>query len=265
MEDILRILDENEKKNKEKHIFITDELYSYGKFLLEHGELENGNEELLEKARDISYWLENSYWERDDMIDIEYNKLDRYWALFAEYWFTRRFFEKLLENSNSCEEALSLLESIKESELKLWGLALHEKKARELMYSSPGEAILILQSARGFHSQIYIDIFNYFLDTNQFNNYRPFRELELLSKDFDEDDIREDLENNNLSAAVILYENMKKGYINLEEAVVLIENVGDTILQEINEKENYFYKKGRKLLEELPTKAKKSLCRLSFS
>ena len=167
-------MDNHKNKNEIKHIFITDNLYSYGKFLLDQGKLE-GDTRLLEKVKEISYWLENSYWERDDMIDVEYEKLDRYWSLFAEYRFTRKFFKKLLENSSSCKEALSLLERIEESELELWGLALQEKKARELMYSSPREAILTLQNARGAHSQIYIDIFNHFLKTNLFDNYRHFR------------------------------------------------------------------------------------------
>ena len=264
MEDLQKILEEHEENNKKKHIFITNELYRYGKFLLEQGKLENRNEEILEKARNISYWLENSYWKRDDMIDIEYDKLNRYWTLFAEYWFTRKFFERLLENSRNSKEAIDLLNNIKKSELNLWKLVFYEKKVKELMYRSPKEAILILQNARGFHSQIYIDIFNYFLDTNQFNNYRPFRELELLSKDFDESDIKEDFKNNNLSAAVILYKNMKKNNIDTENAVALIKNVGETILQKLDKKEKYFYKKGEKLLNKLPIKVKKFLYDLSF-
>lgn len=211
-------------------------------------------EGLLEKARELCYYLENSYWQRDDMVDIETEKSDRYWALFAEYWFNRIFFEKLLKFFHDCEKVSLLLKKIKNSELKLWGLAIEEAKVRRIMHTSPREAIIILQNSRGYHSQIYIDIFNYFFDTNHFNNYRAYRELELLSKDFDNRDIEEDFQNANLSAAIILYENMKKGYLSKKNAILIIENIGKVILRKINKKDIYFHEKGKKIIEEIPVK-----------
>ncbi len=234
-------------RNRNKHIYITDTLLQYA--------LKNFPFEKVLIASKLSYCVEHAYWCIDDLVDMEFQKKEKYRTLFSQLWFIRLFHYNLLNLDITIENKKEILDKIINVEKELWLLADREEEAKQTAKNDIEKAIYSVLYGKSFHAEIYVIIFNIILETDKFKAYLFYRMIELLYKDILEKDILEDTRYNNLSVGTLILNKLKNKEIYNEESIELIKKISNKLYDRI--KEPYFKSKAKKTIEDLSQYLKK--------
>lgn len=228
-------------RNRSKHIYITDTLLRYA--------MKNYPSKKVLMASKLSYCVEHAYWCMDDLIDMEFQKKEKYWTLFSQLWFMRLFHNNLLDLDITIEKKKEILNKIISVEKELWLLAEREEEAKQMAKKDIEKAIYSVLYGKSFHAKIYVTIFNTILDTQKFETYIPYRMLELLLKDFTSQDIEEDTKYKNISAATLV--------LHKDKILSSVNKIGKKIYDEIDEP--YFKPMAKNILNNITPTLKEFL------